>query len=836
VRGALAVAVALLSVAGLAGEAPMESPPGAIAIQGDALAIPFSDAEWTNMNASGAPAEGLRNMAMVYDSDADRTIVFGGHFYEGGVDYGSNRTLAYDFESNAWTDLAPAVHPPGGWTHRAAYDSWAKRTIMFGGYDIERLTYSEDTWAFDFRLNEWTNRSPALHPSARSRQGMAFDAASNRVILFGGHTIENQYSDETWAYGFAWNAWANVTSDVRPPGRRSPGMAYDSDSDRVILFGGVDFANQKGELNDTWSYDFETNTWTEMSPPTAPSKRYSFGFAYDSGIDRCILFGGVGGGNVTWAYDYDNNTWSVLNASNAPRTHLLQGVAYDTQSARTIMFGGEGGGGNDTWALRTQSGPPLAPQDLSAVGGNGQVSLSWDAPPSNGGSPITGYRVYRGLDVGNLTVIADVGDVRSFVDQNVTNGVTYIYRVSALNAIGEGSPSLPADATPDGEPPVTVASLSGCDGQAGWYTCPVVIVDLQASDGISGVARTSYQIDGMGWQTYEGPFPVADDGVHAVDFFSVDEAGNAETVRRMSVSIDATSPQTLVMTEGASGQHGWFLSPVLVSLHGDDSASGVSGIQVGVDGGAPFLYSNPFSLGEGVHRVDYSATDGAGNVESTQTTTVRIDTTPPESAAWVSGPLGDHGWYRSSVEVTLYSNDALSGVATLEYRVDDGPWTPYASPFSVGEGVHTIGFAAKDVAGGSEPAQTFVIRVDSTSPTLGTIRPSGPLSTSHVDFVWSATDDGSGVERYDVSVDGGAWITVGTDPRIALRLSDGAHSIVVRAADAAGHTAQGSVSVTVDTNVFSLGGPYGALPTMGILALVVVFTAILAALRRRRRR
>jgi hypothetical protein len=39
---------------------------------------------------------------------------------------------------------------------------------------------------------------------------------------------------------------------------------------------------------------------------------------------------------------------------------------------------------------------PGAPTGLAATAGNAQVSLSWGAPASNGGSAITSYKVYRG--------------------------------------------------------------------------------------------------------------------------------------------------------------------------------------------------------------------------------------------------------------------------------------------------------------------------------------------------------------------------------------------------------------------------------------------------------
>ena len=93
-------------------------------------------------------------------------------------------------------------------------------------------------------------------------------------------------------------------------------------------------------------------------------------------------------------------------------------------------------------------GPPAAPSSLSALAGDGAVSLSWSAPSFDGGSPITSYRIYRGESPGGETFLTSLGTVTSFQDSGLTNGTTYYYRVSAENALGEGPLSTEASATP----------------------------------------------------------------------------------------------------------------------------------------------------------------------------------------------------------------------------------------------------------------------------------------------------------------------------------------------------------------------------------------------------
>jgi PKD repeat protein len=111
--------------------------------------------------------------------------------------------------------------------------------------------------------------------------------------------------------------------------------------------------------------------------------------------------------------------------------------------------------------------PPGAPTGLTATAGNGQASLSWTAPASNGGVAITSYRVYRGTASGGETLLttggcSNLGVVLSCTDTGLANGTTYYYKVSAVNSIGEGPQSNEASAKPSAG--CTSAQLLGNPG------------------------------------------------------------------------------------------------------------------------------------------------------------------------------------------------------------------------------------------------------------------------------------------------------------------------------------------------------------------------------------
>jgi N-acetylneuraminic acid mutarotase len=241
---------------------------------------------------------------MVYDAESDRAVLFGGGTF--GL---SDETWVYDFNTNTWRNMSPFPSPSARAAHMA-YDAESDRVVLFSGF--RGAGGSDDaTWAYDFNSNTWTKMEPTTRPSPRRYSGFAYDAESDRVILFGGETPAGD-NDETWAYDYNTDTWTKMEPTVRPSRRHGLGMAYDAESDRVVLFGG----HRTSLFNDeTWAYDYNTDTWTNMEPPTQPSKLAGHRLAYHAESDRVVLFGGDANpliSDETWAYDLNANTWTDL--------------------------------------------------------------------------------------------------------------------------------------------------------------------------------------------------------------------------------------------------------------------------------------------------------------------------------------------------------------------------------------------------------------------------------------------------------------------------------------------------------------------------------------------
>lgn len=96
--------------------------------------------------------------------------------------------------------------------------------------------------------NVWT-KGQDIGPNPRGEATMVY--ANRRAVLFGGRCASGINAD-TWEWdGTFWMQRQNM----RPRARRGHSMAYDSDRDRIILFGGVEISDN---LGDTWELKIDT--------------------------------------------------------------------------------------------------------------------------------------------------------------------------------------------------------------------------------------------------------------------------------------------------------------------------------------------------------------------------------------------------------------------------------------------------------------------------------------------------------------------------------------------------------------------------------------------------
>ena len=119
----------------------------------------------------------------------------------------------------------------------------------------------------------------------------------------------------TWTFSEASKAWKPIDQPMgqQPSGRILPSMAYDSDAQKIVLFGGDDLTRC---LNDTWLYDCKTRTWSKTSPKIRPTARASAAFVYVPDQKVLLLAGGYGGAwtprKDVWAFSTAKAEWTQL--------------------------------------------------------------------------------------------------------------------------------------------------------------------------------------------------------------------------------------------------------------------------------------------------------------------------------------------------------------------------------------------------------------------------------------------------------------------------------------------------------------------------------------------
>ncbi|MEV0844667.1 family 16 glycoside hydrolase [Streptomyces sp. NPDC049954] len=274
--------------------------------------------------------------------------------------------------------------------------------------------------------------------------------------------------------------------------------------------------------------------------------------------------------------------------------------------------------------------------------------------------------------------------------------------------------------------PEISAKVAGDQNADGAYVGSATVT-VEATDAGSGVDTIEYAIGADGdWQPYTTPVVVDQVGDQVVRYRATDKAGNAAAEKSAAFTVvtgstdDKTPPETSATVAGDQDEDGAYLGMATVTVTASDTGSGVNTIEyaIGADGDWQ-PYTGPVMVHEaGAQTVRYRATDKAGNaaaeksVEFTVVVPPAEDTTAPVVGAEVSGSKNSDGAYIGSAKVTLSATDDDSGVDTVEYSIDEGPYLAYAKPVVVDRvGRHTLAYRATDKAGNTSQAGKVVLSV-----------------------------------------------------------------------------------------------------------------------------
>jgi hypothetical protein len=275
---------------------------------------------------------------------------------------------AWVFQGNAW---APATGPlpPYRSDCMLAFDAARDELVLFGG-KTSGGNALDDTWRWNG--TQWTLATPAARPPARWGGAMAFDRRRNVVVLFSGRIPFAPTPVDTWE----WNGttWSLRTPPASPPGRDGGMLAFDAATGYMLLHGGQEAGMP---LADTWRYD--SLTWSLRQPATPPQPRLGGRMVSDLHRQRVVLMGGYG--NDPFAWEWDGAQWRA-SYQPAPAARVELGLVYDGAQRRVVAHGGGLSLGtaiyffDDTWVYRTPLPADVVPFGAGCAGSLGTPVLA----------------------------------------------------------------------------------------------------------------------------------------------------------------------------------------------------------------------------------------------------------------------------------------------------------------------------------------------------------------------------------------------------------------------------------------------------------------------------
>lgn len=359
---------------------------------------------------------------------------------------------------------------------------------------------------------------------------------------------------------------------------------------------------------------------------------------------------------------------------------------------------------------------------------------------------VTIRNIITATPTGSFEFDAVKGSVSNHVRVDVRTGLTLadfpyqegqIVDITGISAIFKGvyqlKPRGISDFTSVTVPtiPVTTAAFSSAPNVNGWFNNDVIL-SLTATGNPTDVITTKYSIDGGTEVVYTEPVTIQSEGIHTIQFYSLTSTGQVELTQSVEVKVDKTAPSVLLTQSGSSVADVKIGDILKFELASTDSVSGVSTQKLLLDGleinsGAQL---NATDLGLGVHTIQYSVLDLAGNQANNSIIfTVQnplASGTPgkpvlSDNSGHISGLKGGNytismnlWWGNNGTILKLYENGILIDTQNLN---DASPLAQSAKTTISGKANGTYTYTAELINGyGTTTSDPLIVTVSAASP------------------------------------------------------------------------------------------------------------------------
>ena len=300
------------------------------------------------------------------------------------------------------------------------------------------------------------------------------------------------------------------------------------------------------------------------------------------------------------------------------------------------------------------------------------------------------------------------------------------------------------------------------------------------------------------WQAYPND-PPRDCSASTVgdEYWSREESTRTVTITYPPATIDGS-------LQNCTLQNGWCTTDPYLALSGSEPIAGQSIFAIEGDlNGQPFGCTSSscnVPLRQGNNYLSYWALSTFLDSSEMGSFSARVDSQPPNLAGAFTGTTGSGGWYVSPISFNGSASDAASGLASFTCSLD-GIYLASCNTITVNtDGFHTLVLTAQDNAGHTR-AISQNASIDTQNPALnasisGTLGSNNWYTNALLSATASDPSPGSGLSVLEYSLDGSGWATFPLSG--TLNLSEGKHTVDLRALDQAGRTVSSSKSFWLD--------------------------------------